>query len=435
MRSAEPHLCEPERRQQGSLPGAGNAALLIASFGVGQGSIFVVQTWLIGREKFELLAHFGTLFSFAVLALIIVDLGAVTTVARRISLAGCEDRQAEIGNCYWQASFMRLCVAGAVSLIGLCYAALTDDAFNRCYVTAALPAFLLWSFNANGLLDGLKLSGLSGLAGVSTYAVSAVALAMASDAPPEAAGFLLGSALSVGVLLSVAIHLAILRRAGHLPAQTSVAWRQSLALAREGASVLFAVMPGQISFRFQIIVCSLLLGEAATAVFLYGRQIAAAVSQVLEFVRRAHFPLLVRALASDTTGLRTVFRTQSTASWLAVLLSSVLFAAGIFLAICLDGLAALAAVIVSLFSVGVLTGALSQTLSQAGQALGRYGVVAWAANAAMVAGFAASALFAWMFGLVGLAVSEVLTHVVAALFLCLTIFRASFGHSRSPVTP
>ena len=69
-----------------------NVVLLVGGYGLGQGAIFVVQTWLVARGAFELLSSFGTLFSFAMLSIFLIDAGSTTTLARRI--AGLADDDA-----------------------------------------------------------------------------------------------------------------------------------------------------------------------------------------------------------------------------------------------------------------------------------------------------------------------------------------------------
>jgi len=405
----------------------GNSALLIASFGMGQGSIFLAQTWLVGRGELELLARFGTCFSFAILALMLVDCGSVTSVARRVAFANRQGDTAEIRRCFWSASIVRLCPAIAVASVAAAYALWTQDSFSSAYAIAAMPALGFWAFNASGILDGLKLSGLSGLTGMATYLCSAAMLLPASGLSANQAGLALGAVLSVGCGLTVVMQLLALRHFGHAPGKISVTRECCKGLAREGALVLLALLPGQLSFRFQIVVCSLFLGQGTTAIFLYGRQVAAAGSQLLEFIRRAHFPLLVQRLATSATPVSTAFRTQGLATWLSALAAIGFLATGFLIFERAEGAAAAVAGVVCLFAFGVLTGALSATLSQAAQALGRYRAVALSANGGMLVCFAATAILGGWLGLAGLAVAEVISHAVVALCLWHLLFRGRHG--------
>lgn len=406
--------------------GSTNAALLIASFAIGQGSIFLAQTWLIHRGALDLLAAFATHFSFAILTLGIVDFGAPVVVARRISLA--EDRAlAEVARrCYWQASAVRLGIALLLSLAALSYAWLGGDGFSRAYIPAAVPALLISAFNATGVFDGLGLSGISGLTGMLAYIASAIALVAVGTNLADA-GVVLGSALSLGYATAVGAQLVVLWRLGCSMRVAPVTVAACGTFAREGLGVLLASLPGQLSFRFQIVVCAAVLGQAGVGLFIYGRQIAAAASQVLEFVRRAHFPAMVRTLRPGGVTPRLVFEAQRLASLLAIALALGLMLAGGACFLLLGGAFAQSGLVVALFSVGVLTGAFTQTLAQAAQGLGRFHVVAAAAVLAMLVGFAASAGLGALFGLGGLAVAEVVTHVVGALVIRPSLFRRAEG--------
>ncbi len=410
----------------GRARGATNAALLILSFAVGQGSIFLAQTWLIHRGALDLLSAFATHFSFAILALMIVDFGAPVVVARRISLAGDSEVLDLARRCYWQASAVRLGVAFVLSLTALIYAWFGGDGFSRTYVPAAVPALLISAFNAAGVFDGLGLSGISGLTGMLAYIASAIALVVAGAQSADA-GVILGVALSLGYAVAVVTQLAVLWRLGCPMRVVKVSVVDCSAFAREGLGVLLAILPGQLSFRFQIVVCAAVLGQAGVALFVYGRQIAAAASQVLEFVLRAHFPGMVRALQPAGATVRAGFEAQRLATLLAITLTLGLMLAGGGCFFLLSGAFAQSGLVVALFSVGVLTGALSQTLGQAAQGLGRFRVVAVAAVLAMLIGFAASAGLGALLGLVGLAVAEVVTHVVGALVIWPLVFGRTHG--------
>ncbi len=408
--------------------GSVNAALLIVSFAVGQGSIFLAQTWLIQRGALDLLAAFATHFSFAILALMIVDFGAPVVVARRISLAeDCEVLDVA-RRCYWQASVVRLGVALVLSVAALVSAWLGGDGFSRAYIPAAVPALLISAFNAAGIFDGLGLSGISGLTGMLAYIASAIALVVAGAQSASAdAGMILGVALSLGYAVAVVAQLAVLWRLGYPMRVAPVSVADCVAFAREGLGVLLAVLPGQLSFRFQIVVCAAVLGQAGVGLFVYGRQIAAAASQVLEFVRRAHFPDMVRAVRLGDATLSAGFEAQRLATLLAIALTLGLMLAGGACFLLMSGAFAQSGLVVALFSVGVLTGALSQTLAQAAQGLARFRVVAVGAVLAMLVGFAASSGFGASLGLVGLALAEVVTHVVGALVIWPSVFGRADG--------
>ena len=192
-----------------------NVALLIGGYGLGQGAIFAVQTWLVARGAFDLLSTFGTHFSFAMLSIFLIDAGSTTTLARQIATLANERADEEIWPLFWATVVVRAGVALAIAMAAIVYAlAFSSDLFSRYYLLSILPGLAVWTGNAVGLLDGLRLSGLSGITGSLAFATSALGLAFAVNMPPEMAGSVLGGAFSVGYVLTVIAQWAALRRFG-----------------------------------------------------------------------------------------------------------------------------------------------------------------------------------------------------------------------------
>ncbi len=174
----------------------------------------------------------------------------------------------------------------------------TSDRFYSNYVIWILPAFVIWSFNGAGILDGFRMSGVSGVSGSIPYVISAITLVVTSDASDFVAGKQLGAAFTIGQIITVSIHFISLRVAGcHV--QFVSPRRSGIARAAiDGTALLASTIPGQLYFRTQLLICDLYLDPASTASFIYVKQIIAAFAQVIGFVRRVEFPNLVTALAT-----------------------------------------------------------------------------------------------------------------------------------------
>ena len=150
-----------------------NFGLLIAGMGVGQGTVFAAQTWLLAQGRFALLSAFSAHYAVSTLAVLVVDSGASTILARETARTGM-GAPGDIWSTFSETSLFRSLLAGAVGAAAAAYAlGVTPDAFSRNYLLFCLPGWLIWSCNGGGLLDGLKLSGLGGLCGAITYAASA----------------------------------------------------------------------------------------------------------------------------------------------------------------------------------------------------------------------------------------------------------------------
>jgi len=351
-----------------------NLALLVASFGIGQGAIFLAQTYLVARDELALLAAFGTHFSFAVFAILVVDLGAITVLARETAgSTGRGDARTHVSAAYWQITACRVAVAVVLALAAAGAALVYGDAFTRAYVLAALPGVLLWAFNAAGVLDGLRLSGISGLTGIPPYLASSIALLLAIGRDAQTAGFLLGAALCLGYVLALVGQILALAANG-----CGLKWMPPTpagmrAAAQNGLAVLLTVLPGQVYFRIQLLLSTAILGAAATAIFIYAKQVITAFAQLLGFLRRVEFPELVARLASGQLHpIREILRTQRTGTLVAAVCAVLVGAIGLLVWLRLPAPASLAGFGIAIFAPTILSGALSLSFIQGLNALGFY---------------------------------------------------------------
>lgn len=367
------------RSTHGRWPQIVNIGLLIAGLGLGQGTIFIVQTALVAAGRYELLAAFGTHYSFAIFGIILVDAGASTTLARVVARLSAERKSHdEVWQIFCETSAIRLLTASLIGTAAAVYVlGFVSDGFSRWYVTLALPGLLLWAVNGVGLLDGLRLSGVSGIAGSAAYIVTAIGLALAARRSTEAAGAILGGAFSIGYLVTLVAQWIALGRKGWSPQLRKIT-RAGLARSlKDGGALLFQLVPGQINMRVQLVLSTVYLGAETTALFIYAKQIVTASTQIIGFVLRVEFPGLVEKLAaSGKHSLGSILGAQKMALYCALV-----FAAGI------AGVAGIAAavpdfslhrasMIIASFTPTILTLSLSLMMTQALAALGAYGVIA-----------------------------------------------------------
>jgi hypothetical protein len=362
-----------------------NAALLIGGYAVGQGAIFAVQTLLVAQDRLLLLAGFGSVFSFAILGSLIIDFGALTVLARRTAEADGDTKL--VWTSYWSITACRLAIGAGVAMAASVYAILATDEFLRAYVFWALPAAVLWPFNAAGILDGLRLGGVSGLTSVLPYLCSAVALLAAMQVSPGVAGALLGGGLTFGYALTLIGQYAALRRFGSAPRFVRPARGHILIIGREGGAVLLTTLPGQLHYRYQLLLANLVLGAAGTALFLYARQIATACAQVIGFLRRVEFPdLVARMIEARGDPTKVVLDTQRTGTRLGFAAAATMIGAGVAGHLWLPGALGEAAFATAIFGPVVLAGAISAAFVQGLQAAGLYAAAAVAMAIALAVG-------------------------------------------------
>jgi hypothetical protein len=367
------------RSTLGRSPQIVNVGLLIAGLGLGQGTIFIVQTALVAAGQYELLAAFGTHYSFAILGIILVDAGASTTLARVVARLSVERKSHdEVWQSFCETSAIRLLTASLIGTAAAVYAlGFASDGFSRWYVTLALPGLLLWAVNGVGLLDGLRLSGVSGITGSAAYVVTAIGLALAAHRSTEAAGAILGGAFSIGYLVTLGAQWIALGRKGWFPKLRKVTRAGLTRSLKDGGALLFQLVPGQITMRVQLVLCTVYLGAETTALFIYAKQIVTAATQIIGFILRVEFPGLVEKLAvPGRHDLASVMGAQRMALYCAVIfMVGVTGISGIAAAVPDFGLHRAATIIAS-FAPTILTQSLLLMMIQALAALGAYGVIA-----------------------------------------------------------
>lgn len=294
--------------------------------------MFLAQSWLIAVGEYHRLAEFGTHFLFAVLGMTLVDAGSITTLARRaaFSSGGATARQA-LWKAFSDTMAFRMLLAAVLVVVAAVYAfSPAADGYSRSYVLFMAPGFLFFACNAAGLLDGFKLSGISGISSAFPYAISALLLVLSRHASPEAAGALLGAAFSAGCLLTVALQWAALARIGWRPRRQATTARGIWTAAREGGAMLGVMLPSQIYGRAQLLFSATYLGAETTALFIYAKQAVVAAIQITAFVQRVEFPTLVKRLsAPDENVFRTIFSSQKLMAAAGMVATVGMFAAGL----------------------------------------------------------------------------------------------------------
>lgn len=402
-----------------------NLAMLIGGFGLGQGSIFLVQTVLVAEGRLDLLAAFGLHFSFAILGLLLVDWGSLTVLARETATATADEADHDrIWRSWWAMTPVRLLVAAAVIAAGLVYAISNDTGFGGAFVLGALPAALIWSLNANGILDGLKRAGVSGMTGSLPYLGTAAALFVARDWQLETAGLTVGLALSAAYLLSILLQQVAIARAGHGLRLVRPSGNLIWTMAQQGFAACLSLLPGQLYFRFQLGLSASVLGTELTAIFIYAKQLVAAMTQLVGFLRRIEFPDLVAALKEKlTSNWREVLYRQRMGTIAALLFTVTLCLSGFFSTALLTGNTASAGVWIASFSPTVLSGAIALGMQQGLFALGHFRQAASLRIGATGLGALASAALVSQLGLMAFIVADLIQDVVFLLIIATLIRR------------
>ena len=391
-----------------------NVAGLMMGYGAGQGALFIAQTELVARGQLSFLGAFGAAFTVVTLLYQVVDCGGLVVLAREVLRTGLS--QAERSEIFWAFSATRTVLAFVILLAFVALFCFFGPKFWTSFLLASSLGMLAFASNPGGLLDGLSLSGWTGLTSAIPFIATACVLPYAGNFSSDGVrGAALGVAYSTGSIACVAFQFLVLRFSKFSLTTALPRIEPGLMLLREGAVFLLGWAPGQLFFRGQIAICSLLFGSAATGLLIYSKQIVVSGTQVLFFVRRAEFPKLVHTVASSEHVVIDALFVQRTSLYLAVIGTLAYIAlAFVFrdiLSVRFEG----AALLLLAFSPSLLTNALLGIVMQLSAAIRR---LRYAAETnifvTLLGGLCAAAIFAKLLGLWGFAVAEFLINVLAA---------------------
>jgi peptidoglycan biosynthesis protein MviN/MurJ (putative lipid II flippase) len=418
--------------QQGAFRRLVNLGMLIGGFGLGQGSIFLVQTWLVATGETEMLALFGTHFSFAILGIVAVEAGSLTILSAQIARQiHSGSAVSEVWRSYWETTVFRLAIAVlliAAGIATLAYWPLPD--FSRSYLVWSLPAMLLWAFNAAGFLDGLQKSGVSGLTGSIAYVASALTLFFARDLPTAEAGAWAGAAFSVGYALTILAQFVALAAAGWRPLWAAPSRAGIRRAFVEESSMLAGLLPGQLYFRAQLAIAAFALGHNATAVLVYAKQIVGAASQIAGFARRVEFPRLVQAVASNPAlGAAATMRIQRSSLAIATAFAVIIAGAALIVTSVASGFAVEAWGFLALFCVTILSESVGQALVQGLFARGRYHAAAIARILAVAFAVVFGYVFVSFFGVRVFVLSDLVSHAIVITLSLWWLNKAARAHN------
>jgi hypothetical protein len=396
-----------------------NVALLIVGLGLGQGTIFAVQTALVAAGEYNLLAAFGLHYSFAILAVMLVDAGGSTTLARLVAgLSAERTTRDDVWRTFCETSAIRLLIALVIGALAAVYAiGFAADGFSRWYVMLSFPGLLLWTVNPVGLLDGLRLSGISGLTGAAAYVANAIGLALAVHSPPGVAGAILGGVFSIGYLLTLGAQWFVLGREGWFPRFRTMTYAGLAIALRDACTLSFQVVPGQINMRVLLMLSAAYLGAETTALFLYAKQLVTALTQIVALVLRVEFPMLVEKLAGAARpSIGDMLRAQKRPLYCAMVLAAAATGVAAIVA-SVPGLALhRCATIMLLLCPTILSISLSLMMIQAMAAIGAYSASAKALAIGSAVGLGVSYLLVSSLEVYALVLGELTFHLLGCYF-------------------
>lgn len=401
-----------------------NIILMLIGFGAGQGAIFLAQTALILEKRTELLTNFGTCFSFAMLGILLVDSGSVSIFARGVVQFTKNKNSAKpISDLFWEYTVYRLFISVLIAVCSVSYVfTLAPNGFALGFFIFATPALFIWAFNSAGVFDGLNLSGISGAINAIPYLCAALGLYFGRDLPAWNSGSCAGAMLSIGYFFAVIIQFGILKFK-NIKLGFKFPIKNAILTSKDGISMIGIMVPGQLYYRFQLVVSIYWLGPDATAVFIYVKQIVNALSQVLSFVRRAEFSVLVESLEENPKSIfRSIFKVQKAGTAISIIFSLSLLLCGYTLEFIGGGTKHIG-IFLMLFSPTVFSVTLVLALQQALIAMSLATAMPISIAIAMMAGAIVSIALIAPLGIVALVIGEIAQHFVNFALNCRIVRR------------
>lgn len=411
-----------------------NLLLLVIGAAIGQGSILVAHSYLLGTGQVDIIGQYGFPFSVVILMQLVVDFGGNVTLARQ-----AVEAQDRLSQAFWSLTAVRIVLALLIGMSLYLLTRHTESSFVKSYLLSAYPGIAASAVAGGGILDGLRRSGLNGLTATLQYAATSVGLIVSVGKSDTTFGVLLGLTSSASVILTLSIQHAMIRYIGVRLGPPKTTRYECWQAARSGLLYMTTWTPTQLIYRAQLLFLTSTFGAAATGTFIFARQFASAVLQALSLIRRVEFPTLVALLQTPSrVRLSRIFKAQRHSIAAAVVGSIGLVVLGAGLLVVGSAETSVAAPTLMLFGAVPLAASLFASAVQVAFASGRLAASTIASITLFVIATAPLAFLPSM-TVHSIVLLEVAANAVAALMLT-SLMRLLFGNhvprsgnsSRSP---
>lgn len=284
---------------------------ILTGFLIGQGSMFLVQTYLVTNGLFELVANIG--ISIGLLSLIqwTADGGGVFLLSKLV-------KENKITNLL--QSFIYSRVIFAFSFLILIYSALLFININSTVIQALCFSpliVIIWAFNLTGIADSLNKNKIIGpLSNLNWLFCSFVVLLCKDNIN---LGYYLGAAFCIGLLLSVVIQYLVLKIKLSWIVDTNNIKKCIKMITNYNVAYIFS----QSYARFIPILVDSSINSTMAGTYVYAKNLSNMVSQFIQFTRRVEFNKILLIAKNAELNIFNVIKTQKY-SLLGVLIPAVL---------------------------------------------------------------------------------------------------------------
>lgn len=406
-----------------------NLLLILAGFAVGQGSLFVCQSYLAVTGNLALLGEFGLGFSVLVFMSLLIDAGSVQVLALKVIESREDDAEPDDSWLAWySASVAVRFVIFVVSIVGVSVYCLTfvgRGSFFFAYFFACVPGLLFSSVGMAGILDGYGRSGLGGFSTCFPLCCTALGLAVIKEwAGASSQGLVVGAGFTIGCFLTLFFQYICLKRLSipiRLVHVTGSHVRTTFGIMLQ---MIAAFIPGQFYFRGQLALAAVSFTPDVIGALVYAKQVTSSLVQVCNFIRRTEFPRLIVCARAGVSLVRGIFVIQ----WRSALVTSAVALGGalVFAVAWLVDRANLVAMMLFFYFLVLITDSFTQSISQwlfANENFKSNGLARWFCSSI---GLFVSALLIGNLGVLSFFVADVVSHLAFAVLVFALISRVDY---------
>ncbi|MDX1811393.1 MAG: hypothetical protein R3240_05570 [Gammaproteobacteria bacterium] len=277
-------------------------SLIISGFALGQGSMFLAQTWLVVQEQFELLASIGIGLGILSLLQWAADCGGIYLLPKQLEEENFQQK-------FW--AFVAARLVFSILFIALVLVALNSIAINAITYSMVLYGSLsaiIWSFNIAGILDSKQLNRIAGPMSGLCWVFAAIPVVALADS--KYLGETIGIAFSLGLLVTLLIQFKSIRQTDINLAPCVPHTRLIKEQFIKGSTYNGAYISSQAYGRIIPILVDKLIDSFSAGIYVYAKNIANTVSQFVEFSRRVEFSTIVRLVRANNFDIRAIITGQ-----------------------------------------------------------------------------------------------------------------------------
>jgi len=292
-----------------------NLIYILIGFLFGQGSMFLVQTYLITQNLFELIANVGIALGLLSLIQWATDGGGVFFLSKYEQENSLEQNL----GVFIQARLIIGCSFTCLMLLPLFFFELVSDVVIEVFIFSPFVV-LIWAFNLTGVADSRNKNKILGPISGLSWCLSSLLLFFFYEC--EYLSYIIGSGYCLGLLFTVFIQIKILK----VSVKDLVRFKNLRSCVRMLKLVLgytSAYISAQGYARVIPILISYSIDGVTAGMYVYAKNFTNSISQLIIFSRRVEFTKLVSALKFDFK-IKDVFFAQKVSLIIALAIGSII---------------------------------------------------------------------------------------------------------------